>query len=272
MPAEPARIAPCSVRRFTLCSGPAARPEAARTIAGERPGGSICLAPARGEAASAAAQRRAELARAVGERHEARPRRPRARGRRRAPASRRRSAGSAAALVFFASSKLATGPGWKKKPNMPPTAAVVSSTPGRGRALGEARQRARAPSRRAPRRRRGCASRRERREPGRDGERVARERARLVDRAPRRDLAHQLAAAAVRRGREPAAHHLAEAGQVGADRRRAPARRPTRRGSPSSPRRRSSSAPCAIAELAQPLEEAAARAARSPCCRPPARR
>src|SRR3990172_7705712 len=50
---------------------------------------------------------------------------------------------------------------------------------------------------------------------GRHGKRVARERARLVYGADRRDLLHDMGRAAVRADRQPAAYDLAEAGQVG---------------------------------------------------------
>ncbi len=49
------------------------------------------------------------------------------------------------------------------------------------------------------------------------GQRIARQRPRLIDRAERRDLIHQLRAAAVGGGGQPAADDLAEAGQVGLD-------------------------------------------------------
>ena len=53
--------------------------------------------------------------------------------------------------------------------------------------------------------------------PGGDRERVARQRARLVDVAGGGDPLHQLARAAVRGGGQPAADHLAHHGQVGAN-------------------------------------------------------
>jgi hypothetical protein len=57
----------------------------------------------------------------------------------------------------------------------------------------------------------------ERRPSGRHRQRVAGERAGLVDRAGRRHLAHQVAAAAEGAGRQAAADHLAEGGQVRPD-------------------------------------------------------
>ena len=56
---------------------------------------------------------------------------------------------------------------------------------------------------------------RQRREPGGHRERVARERAGLVDGAERREPLHQVAAAAERRRGHAAADDLAEHGQVG---------------------------------------------------------
>ena len=63
----------------------------------------------------------------------------------------------------------------------------------------------------------GTAEHIERREAGGHRERIARERARLVDRPRRRDLLHEAPPAAVRRRRESAADHLAEDGDVGLD-------------------------------------------------------
>ena len=57
----------------------------------------------------------------------------------------------------------------------------------------------------------------ERRDPGGDRERVARQRARLVDGARGREHAHQLGAAAERRSGQAAADHLAHDRQIGAD-------------------------------------------------------
>ena len=54
------------------------------------------------------------------------------------------------------------------------------------------------------------------RQAGRDRQRVARQRARLVDVAGRGDPLHQLAAPGVGGRRQPAADDLAEDGQVGA--------------------------------------------------------
>ena len=56
----------------------------------------------------------------------------------------------------------------------------------------------------------------QRREPGRGGERVPRQRAGLVDGTDGCQPGHHVGAAAERRGREAAAHHLAERHQVGA--------------------------------------------------------
>src|SRR5439155_4454591 len=55
----------------------------------------------------------------------------------------------------------------------------------------------------------------ERRQPRRDGERVARQRAGLVDRAKRRDVIHQAPRSTVGANRESAADDLAEAREVG---------------------------------------------------------
>ena len=57
----------------------------------------------------------------------------------------------------------------------------------------------------------------ESRQAGGDGERVARQRSRLVHGAERRHLSHELSRAAVRADRQPAADDLAEAREVGAD-------------------------------------------------------
>ena len=57
----------------------------------------------------------------------------------------------------------------------------------------------------------------ERGDPGGDRDRVPAQRAGLIDRADRRELLHQVAPSAERRAREPAAHHLAEHGEVGRD-------------------------------------------------------
>ena len=52
-------------------------------------------------------------------------------------------------------------------------------------------------------------------EPGRHGQRVTRQRARLVHRTGRCHTLHQVSPAAVCRGRQTAADHLAEAGEIG---------------------------------------------------------
>src|SRR5213592_2328413 len=57
----------------------------------------------------------------------------------------------------------------------------------------------------------------ESRQAGGDGERVARQRSRLIHGAERRHLSHELPPAAVRADRQPAADDLAEAREVGTD-------------------------------------------------------
>ena len=150
--------------------------------ASTRRGGLARSAAARGRAAS-----RAMLARPVRERDEAGLEGRRRQVDARARASRRRSAGSARRVGLLRVREVrAPGPGWKKKPNMPPTAAVVNGDArlGAPRAASPSAS-ARRASARAARRRRASREPVERREPGRHRERIPRERAGLVDRARR---------------------------------------------------------------------------------------
>ena len=112
-------------------------------------------------------------------------------------------------------------------------------------------------------------------QPGRGRDRVARQRAGLVDPADRGEVLHQLGPAAERRRREAAAHHLAEGHQVGPRRRRG---RTARCGLTRNPVITSSEmnrAPWSRADLGQEGVEADAvldaGRDRRPCCRRPPR-
>ena len=111
----------------------------------------------------------------------------------------------------------------------------------------------------------------ERREPGGHRDRIAAQRAGLVDRAARRDLLHQVAASAVGADRHAAADDLAERRQVRRDAVAAPARRRARRGIRSSPRRRSAARRAACTARADAADSRRA-AGCSSCCRRSARR
>ena len=109
------------------------------------------------------------------------------------------------------------------------------------------------------------------RQPRRRGERVSRQRARLVDGTARRQLGHQLAPPAERAHRQPAADHLAEAPEV--RRHAGPAGRP-RRPEPEAGDDlvEDEEGTAGAAGGAQPLEKPGQPAPRGSCWPPPARR
>ena len=109
------------------------------------------------------------------------------------------------------------------------------------------------------------------RESGAHRQRIAGERARLVDRAGRRDLAHDVRAAAVGADRQPAADHLAERGQVGPD---AVALLRAAEGDAEAGHHLVEDQQRAVPrrDLAQRLRDTRAAAARTPCSRRRARR
>ncbi len=142
-----------------------------------------------------------------------RPRTATAAGRRRDRAARGRRRRGRRCRRRVAPAKSATGSGLKKRVTRPGAEATCS-----GRSAASRREAAGEPvGQLAEPLVGGGVERVERRQPGGDRERVARERPRLVDVAGRGDPFHRLARAAERRRRQAAADDLAHHGQVGFD-------------------------------------------------------
>ena len=167
-----------------------------------------------------------------------------------------------------ASSKLRTGPAWKKAVSIAPTRWTHRLGACR---LAQARARARAPRRSRPSYSPGSRSAPERDSAGGRRQRVPRQRAGLVHGADRRQPLHHVGPAAEGRERQPAADDLAEHVRSGVTPYRSCARRRATR-NPVITSSKTSSAPCASQSARSPSRKPGLRRARRPCSPPPARR